>query len=319
MALINCPECGKEISNTNKKCIYCGYKLKKQNTRNSKKSLAFIFGIVGVIGVLAIFFLFICPKTVPWFCYHKTVPANCFEPKRCVKCRTEWGEKRDHEWIDATCTEPETCTLCGETRGSAKGHSWGEHYCDVAPRCIVCGEVGEDLVKSHNWIAATCEETQKCRDCPKIGTEKALGHNIEDYKCTRCFQTFVTKDDVPNILDISTLNYEINILGGYSLIARFKNKGTKTINYIKMKVQYNNAVGDVLTNTITNETEHGMRYTGPLKAGKTSDAQRIPAVYLNGTVDTITIKEILIEYEDGSELKLDQYVSYYAVVPWRKK
>lgn len=31
MALIKCPECGKEISNKSDKCIHCGYPLKKAN------------------------------------------------------------------------------------------------------------------------------------------------------------------------------------------------------------------------------------------------------------------------------------------------
>ncbi len=31
MALINCPECGKEISDTAKNCIHCGYVLKEDN------------------------------------------------------------------------------------------------------------------------------------------------------------------------------------------------------------------------------------------------------------------------------------------------
>lgn len=31
MALINCPECGKEISDTAKNCIHCGYVLKEEN------------------------------------------------------------------------------------------------------------------------------------------------------------------------------------------------------------------------------------------------------------------------------------------------
>lgn len=38
MALIKCPECGKEISNKSNKCIYCGYPLiKNNNETNSKK------------------------------------------------------------------------------------------------------------------------------------------------------------------------------------------------------------------------------------------------------------------------------------------
>ena len=31
MALINCPECGKEISDKSKQCIHCGYPLKQKN------------------------------------------------------------------------------------------------------------------------------------------------------------------------------------------------------------------------------------------------------------------------------------------------
>ena len=31
MALITCPECGKEISNKSKQCIHCGYPLEDNN------------------------------------------------------------------------------------------------------------------------------------------------------------------------------------------------------------------------------------------------------------------------------------------------
>ncbi len=37
MSLINCPECGKEISDKNDKCIYCGYPLKKITIINDKE------------------------------------------------------------------------------------------------------------------------------------------------------------------------------------------------------------------------------------------------------------------------------------------
>ncbi|MFA6624448.1 MAG: hypothetical protein WCS80_01635 [Bacilli bacterium] len=38
MAIIKCPECGKEISNTCDKCIHCGYQIKKPVTTYSKPS-----------------------------------------------------------------------------------------------------------------------------------------------------------------------------------------------------------------------------------------------------------------------------------------
>ena len=37
MALINCPECGKEISDKSDKCIHCGYPLKKNTIINNKE------------------------------------------------------------------------------------------------------------------------------------------------------------------------------------------------------------------------------------------------------------------------------------------
>lgn len=40
MALIKCPECGKDISNTTENCIHCGYFLnKKQHVSNVTKVL----------------------------------------------------------------------------------------------------------------------------------------------------------------------------------------------------------------------------------------------------------------------------------------
>ena len=44
MALVKCPECGKEISSQLKKCNNCGYKLKQVDKKKIKK-----FGIIGVI------------------------------------------------------------------------------------------------------------------------------------------------------------------------------------------------------------------------------------------------------------------------------
>ena len=37
MALINCPECGKEISDTADVCIHCGYKLKTKAQSNVQR------------------------------------------------------------------------------------------------------------------------------------------------------------------------------------------------------------------------------------------------------------------------------------------
>lgn len=58
MALMNCPECNKEISDTVRTCPNCGYKIKRQNRILSllNNSIIFIFCIIvniiiGIIGL----------------------------------------------------------------------------------------------------------------------------------------------------------------------------------------------------------------------------------------------------------------------------
>ena len=52
MALIKCPECEKEISDTVKKCPHCGYSLKKKNNKNIIVKI-----IILVIAILLVIFI----------------------------------------------------------------------------------------------------------------------------------------------------------------------------------------------------------------------------------------------------------------------
>lgn len=48
MAIIQCPECGKEVSDKTKSCIHCGYPLtKKKNI--PKKTIMLIVGIIIIL------------------------------------------------------------------------------------------------------------------------------------------------------------------------------------------------------------------------------------------------------------------------------
>ena len=49
MALIKCPECGKDISDTCENCIYCGYPIRKRKKINKK----IVFGVGGLAIVAA--------------------------------------------------------------------------------------------------------------------------------------------------------------------------------------------------------------------------------------------------------------------------
>ena len=62
MAIIKCPECGKEISDTVDTCIHCGYKIKnnKEDDDNKNKKfnpLIFVIALVLIIIGISLFFI----------------------------------------------------------------------------------------------------------------------------------------------------------------------------------------------------------------------------------------------------------------------
>lgn len=64
MALINCPECTREISDSTKKCPHCGYVLKKTNYRKIFTIAGISIAVLLVLGLL-FYFLIYQPTQLP--------------------------------------------------------------------------------------------------------------------------------------------------------------------------------------------------------------------------------------------------------------
>lgn len=62
MALIKCLECGKEISDTAKSCIHCGYKNKKKSLFQKKPPLKILLLLIGVFIIIFGFSIFLFGK-----------------------------------------------------------------------------------------------------------------------------------------------------------------------------------------------------------------------------------------------------------------
>ena len=321
MALITCQECNREISEFAKTCPHCGYKLPKikklSSSHKKKRSIVAVIGIFFILIVVGGGYFFFSPRTVEWFCYHHISDATCTEPEMCSRCGKTWGSALGHKWQEATCTEAKTCTVCGAVDGLARGHVWREATCTEPKTCTICN-MTEGWARGHRWDIATCTTAKTCRKCG--ATEgKPLGHYIQDYMCARCGISVVTENDVPNILDITSLEYEINSVGGIDVYMTFVNKlSTKTINYITVEMEFLNAVGDVLRDNISKNKTASLLFTGPLNAGETSRKTYWRACFYNSTFSgTVRIKEVEIEYSDGSTLVLDENVAKYVVKAWR--
>lgn len=106
MALINCPECGKEISDSSEKCIHCGYPLKpimheKKVKPKKKKEI-----IIGVI-VTAI----VIPVILIAFFIENLKKAQICKAEGCNKavyangyCIEHYGDVRNGKVVDTYST-----------------------------------------------------------------------------------------------------------------------------------------------------------------------------------------------------------------------
>ena len=114
MALINCPECGKSISNTSENCIHCGCPIKKSKKIN-KKTVA-IFGGLIIIIVVAIVIIFnldaLFPHTIK-----NTHLMKLLEYTSSAEIKKDLGDDYKHmvwDSLDSTSDEYEDITIDGK-------------------------------------------------------------------------------------------------------------------------------------------------------------------------------------------------------------
>ncbi len=336
-SLYPCPDCGNMVSIHATFCPKCGRPLSleeekkgkkkkhnKEKVKKEKKKIKPVVIIVPIVVTIFVFaalfsgYYFLSPKTFQWCCYHRINPADCENAQTCSRCGKTWGEPLGHDWEKANCTEPQTCKICGATQGSPLGHTWKSADCYNPKECVRCG-LTEGEPREHDYTSATCTEAAKCRYCGKTNGSP-LGHDLSEYICRRCGECIVLSSDVPNIIDIKNMTYEVNYVGGIDQRFSVKNNSSKkTINYVKVKMSFFNAVGDKLKDDITRDDYVWLVVTGPIKPGASTKVLYWRACFYNSTYSgTTEISEIRIEYSDGTTLVIEGTSKCSkAVVAWR--
>lgn len=116
-----------------------------------------------------------------------------------------------------------------------------------------------------------------------------------------------TAPKVQNSIDqpitITKHGMDISALGGYAYRGYFYNTSPKVMKYIDFYVTPINAVGDAVADRITGKSRTGMRYTGPVEAGKPKGGAFDPTWY-NNSIKCVKVEEIEITYMDDSTDKL---------------
>lgn len=132
------------------------------------------------------------------------------------------------------------------------------------------------------------------------------------------------KDKMRNTLRIyQSIVSEVDSAGGVDLKVSYNNTSDKTINYITFTVEVYNAVGDIVSDEITDKSIFKLKETGPISPGggsikstkyeyKRGEAKEVDVYYgtvwenalYNKTAKKLVITDILIEYSDDSTVRI---------------
>lgn len=113
-------------------------------------------------------------------------------------------------------------------------------------------------------------------------------------------------------ITLKNFKYTKDSVCGIEWTFSITNNTKKQINYITLKWYNFNALGDFVYDSISRKNYTSVRYTGPLKAGKSSGKMRNTTKFYNCTYKSSGMSEIKIEYADGtiktiSNSELDLY------------
>ena len=238
-------------------------------------------------------------------------------------------------WVLLLALSAWGCTLAPSADGSTPGTTASSHShsffkwqvidqatCEadgLRNRSCSCGETQQEVISAtgHAWSEADCTNPATCAHCGETDGE-ALDHSLEYGVCTRCGESFRTKEDVQSILKIVNADiYRIDSAGGVSVDIGWENTSDKTIKYITFEVCAYNAVGDPVRCQIRGEYNRNLQHTGPYGPGEKNydinEWGRYDScdyiwdnVWYNDTAETIKIFRVLIQYTDGSEVTLTE-------------
>ena len=107
-----------------------------------------------------------------------------------------------------------------------------------------------------------------------------------------------------NSVRITTARLSVpNSAAGVDAIIYYKNLSNKTIKYFYWEGYAKNAVGDIVENEIGGRELFRGKDTGPIKPRKTGGGCWNCIIY-NSTARKLIMTEVVIEYMDGTELKI---------------
>lgn len=93
-------------------------------------------------------------------------------------------------------------------------------------------------------------------------------------------------------------------VGGVEWNFKITNNTDKPIKYVSMEWNCYNAVGDIIYDEITGKSSHGVKYTGPLEAGQTTDLLRNTTLFYNHSYNSVKFTKLQVDFMDGTTIRI---------------
>lgn len=292
MALIKCPECGREkVSDKAESCPGCGYGIKehfenvareakktrhidikeksvqgKNESNNKQKPLQDTLSkkvLYGVFVVLVLIFIIVF-----------IIITTSENEKKCTLSGCDNYKMEGGEY----CRE-HTCKENGCTSSKFKY----DNYCSTHQKAHMC-----EYYDCENYRVDGGEYCYE-HTCAESGCYNKKGYG-SDY-CTE------HQVDMRKKLG-NEFSFVVNSAGGIELNFRAKNNSGKEIKYIRFDVEFSNAVGDKIQDEITDKYSVSVEVVGPIANGKSANFKDI--IGYNDNCARIDIGEVTLIYTDGT-------------------
>lgn len=295
MALIKCPECGREnVSDTAKACPGCGYGIKehfdkieretikqenvaikedhikppilnKDESDNMQEPLQDASNkkmLYGVCAVLAIVFIIVIVL----------VSENA---KKCTV-----GSCNNYKMEGSEYCKEHTCKADGCTNSKSKYDT----YCYTHGQVLCCSveDCTSDKIEGGEYCYFhTCEKSG-CYEKKFSDTDYCLDHQV----------------DMRKKLTNSSFYFSLNSAGGIVFHFSANNSAGKEIKYVRFNVELRNAVGDLVKDEIKDTSSVSVEIVGPVKPGDILMSDEI--IGYCDTCARIDIDDITIIYTNGT-------------------
>ena len=103
---------------------------------------------------------------------------------------------------------------------------------------------------------------------------------------------------------ISEWKWTRDYVGGVEWTFKLTNNTDKTIKYVAIEWDCYNAVGDLVYDEITGKSSYGIRYTGPLEGGKTSNSLCNTSLFYSYSYKSSRLCYLSVEFMDGTIIQI---------------